>query len=92
MVKGISFHPCKMTNNGKPDVIFQEAFNDKFVMMKSKLEKMEDAGKKGSHPIDVSLAKLQKKLREGSTMETGERGANKVGNFYTQILVPARKC
>ena len=28
--------------------------------------------------LDASLFRLQKKLTEGSTMETGERGANKV--------------
>ena len=28
--------------------------------------------------IDASLARLQRKLREGSVLETGQRGANKV--------------
>ena len=28
--------------------------------------------------VDATLAKIQKKLREGSVLETGRRGSNKV--------------
>ena len=53
----------------------KEAFNDKLAKVKGNLDQVED---KKQNDIDASLAKLQKKLREGSTLETGERGANKV--------------
>ena len=75
--------------------------------MKGKLErnKGDSSGKNNSNSnssdtkyadIDSSLAKLQRKLTEGSAMETGERGANKVyrvnqnlcekSYFYTLLI------
>ena len=35
--------------------------------------------------IDASLQRLEKKLKEGSTLETGLRGANKVSNLASQL-------
>ena len=53
--------------------------------MKGKLEKEEDntserdsSTSRQTSDIDASLARLQRKLREGSVLETGQRGANKV--------------
>merc|ERR1711872_104326 len=68
----------------------KEAFNDKLAKVKGSIEQVED---KKQNEIDASLAKLQKKLREGSTLETGERGANKVSALVGELsnkLQPAR--
>eukprot|EP00092_Neocalanus_flemingeri_P024414 GFUD01026470.1.p1 GENE.GFUD01026470.1~~GFUD01026470.1.p1 ORF type:complete len:1877 (-),score=478.06 GFUD01026470.1:313-5943(-) len=68
----------------------KEAFHDKLAKVKGNLEQVED---KKQNDIDASLAKLQKKLREGSTLETGERGANKVSALVGELsnkLQPAR--
>jgi len=68
----------------------KEAFNDKLAKVKGNLEQAED---RKQNDIDASLAKLQKKLREGSTLETGERGANKVSALVGELsnkLQPAR--
>ena len=35
--------------------------------------------------IDASLKRLEMKLREGSTLETGQRGHNKVSNLASQL-------
>ena len=51
--------------------------------MKSNLEDVEQSGKQND--IDASLAKLQKKLREGNNLETGERGANKVSALVGEL-------
>jgi len=70
----------------------KEAFNDKLAKVKSNLEDVEQSGKQND--IDASLAKLQKKLREGSALETGERGANKVSALVEGLsskLQPASK-
>ena len=61
----------------------KEAFNDKLAKVKSNLEDVEQNGKQND--IDASLAKLQKKLREGSALETGERGANKVSALVGEL-------
>ena len=85
------------------------AFQDKFNIMKGKLESSEEGEKKlfpfpllfpSNHfhdfflgqnrssitAIDAGLAKLQKKLREGSTMETGERGSNRVSALAEELF------
>ena len=62
-------------------------FQDKFNIMKGKLENDEEnttserdssTSRQLTSDIDASLARLQRKLREGSALETGQRGANKV--------------
>jgi len=55
------------------------AFQDKFNIMKGKLDrgKKEDSDGRFAD-VDASLARLQRKLREGSALETGQRGANRV--------------
>ena len=63
------------------------AFQDKFNIMKGKLENAEDEREKKYSDMDANLAKLQRKLRDGSALETGERGKKKIpwlGEF--QIL------
>ena len=50
------------------------AFQDKFNIMKGKLENTEDEREKKYSAMDANLAKLQRKLRDGSALETGERG------------------
>ena len=50
------------------------AFQDKFNIMKGKLENVEDEREKKYSDMDANLAKLQRKLRDGSALETGERG------------------
>jgi hypothetical protein len=66
------------------------AFQDKFNIMKGKLERQKDNGDAdgdGKHAdIDASLARLQKKLRDGSAMETGQRGANKVSALAEELI------
>ena len=52
------------------------AFQDKFNIMKGKLENVEDEREKKYSDMDANLAKLQRKLRDGSALETGERGKN----------------
>ena len=52
------------------------AFQDKFNIMKGKLENAEDEREKKYSDMDANLAKLQRKLRDGSALETGERGKN----------------
>jgi hypothetical protein len=59
------------------------AFQDKFNIMKGKLESDEIDTNKTTEKtkfkaIDQGLAKLQRKLREGSALDTGERGSNRV--------------
>ena len=36
--------------------------------------------------IDSNLAKLQRKLREGSALETGERGSNRVSALAEELF------
>ena len=66
---------------------FGHPFQDKFNIMKGKLEREEEnttserdssTSRQLTSDIDASLARLQRKLREGSALETGQRGANKV--------------
>ena len=105
-----------MINTQTPDVKKDKvpkwskaAFQDKFNIMKGKLESSEEGEKKlflfplifpSNHfhefflgqnrssitAIDAGLAKLQKKLREGSTMETGERGSNRVSALAEELF------
>ena len=58
------------------------AFQDKFNIMKGKLESGTatnecESGDKYSE-LDSNLARLQRRLREGSALDTGQRGSNKV--------------
>ena len=70
----------------------KEAFEDKFNIMKGKLEQGEDGGKKPPSDMDTSLARLQRKLREGSTLETGQRGQNRVSALAEGLFdQPTRK-
>nr|XP_040575427.1 F-actin-monooxygenase Mical-like [Lepeophtheirus salmonis] len=68
------------------------AFQDKFNIMKDKLEnKAAEEGRskerrKKYNDIDTSLTRLQKKLREGSTLETGQRGRNKVSALASELF------
>ena len=76
------------------------AFQDKFNIMKGKLERpaaMEEEGGGGGggggggeatkySDLDRKLSKLQKKLREGSALETGQRGANKVSALAEELF------
>ena len=63
------------------------AFQDKFNIMKGKLENGEEGtGSKKYADIDSSLARLQKKLREGSSLETGQRGSNRVSALAGEIF------
>ncbi len=63
------------------------AFQDKFNIMKGKLENGEEPpGSKKYADIDTSLARLQKKLREGSALETGQRGSNRVSALAGEIF------
>ena len=83
-----------MINTQTPDVKKDKvpkwskaAFQDKFNIMKGKLESSEEAQNRSSiTAIDAGLAKLQKKLREGSTMETGERGSNRVSALAEELF------
>jgi hypothetical protein len=56
--------------------------------MKGKLENGEEvpAGSKKYADIDSSLARLQKKLREGSALETGQRGSNRVSALAGELF------
>ncbi|QQP50151.1 Putative LOC100168266, partial [Caligus rogercresseyi] len=73
------------------------AFQDKFNIMKDKLENKEGGGgrskerRKKLTDIDNSLARLQKKLREGSTLETGTRGRNKVSALASELFAKSSK-
>ena len=65
------------------------AFQDKFNIMKAKCDNGKDAGDKDSRKysdIDSNLAKLQRKLREGSALETGERGSNRVSALAEELF------
>ena len=64
------------------------AFQDKFNIMKGKLENVEDEREKKYSDMDANLAKLQRKLRDGSALETGERGkkCRKVENILKGSL------
>ena len=65
------------------------AFQDKFNIMKGKLENGEEAaGSKKFAELDSSLARLQRKLREGSALEAGQRVSNRVSGRRTLRLVP----
>ena len=68
------------------------AFQDKFNIMKGKLESADENQKNEKFTaIDAGLAKLQKKLREGSTMETGERGQNRVSALAEELFAANKK-
>lgn len=56
--------------------------------MKGKLENSEGAagGEYKLADIDASLDRLQKKLREGSALEVGERGSNKVAALAEELF------
>lgn len=56
----------------------KEAFQDKFNIMKGKLENGEEKDKKKYTDVDVSLARLQRKLHERTNLDTGHRGQNRV--------------
>ena len=62
------------------------AFQDKFNIMKGKLESNPDETGKKYSAIDQGLAKLQRKLRDGSTLETGERGSNRVSALAEELF------
>ncbi len=69
------------------------AFQDKFNIMKGKLEADDEATAGGGDKyseLDSNLAKLQRKLREGNSLETGQRGANKV-SALAEELFPERE-
>ena len=64
------------------------AFQDKFNIMKAKCDNGKDGGDKDSRKysdIDSNLAKLQRKLREGSALETGERGCEVLLSLYVYV-------
>ena len=68
------------------------AFQDKFNIMKGKLENGEEAvasagaGSKKFAEIDSSLARLQMKLKEGNALETGQRGSNRVSALAGELF------
>jgi len=62
----------------------REAFNDKLKKVKTTLENPAQA-KRNHHKIDASLNRLQKKLTEGTNLDTGERGANKVSTLVGEL-------
>ena len=66
------------------------AFQDKFNIMKGKLENSEDSRDKKYNAIDTGLARLQRKLREGSALETGERGSNRVSALAEELFADKR--
>ena len=66
------------------------AFQDKFNIMKGKLENGEDGRDKKYNAIDTGLARLQRKLREGSALETGERGSNRVSALAEELFADKR--
>lgn len=68
------------------------AFQDKFNIMKGKLENAEDEKEKKYSALDAGLAKLQRKLREGSTLETGERGSNRVSALAEELFSSSSQC
>lgn len=68
------------------------AFQDKFNIMKGKLENGEEAaGSKKFAELDSSLARLQRKLREGSALEAGQRGSNRVSALAGELFDSSRK-
>ncbi len=86
---------CAGVNKDKVPKWSKAAFQDKFNIMKGKLEAYsevaEDTGGGAKYAdIDSSLARLQRKLREGSALETGTRGANKVAAL-AEGLFPEEK-
>ena len=63
------------------------AFQDKFNIMKAKCDNgKDDKDSKKYSDIDSNLAKLQRKLREGSALETGERGSNRVSALAEELF------
>lgn len=64
------------------------AFQDKFNIMKTKLEKTEDTAENEEkfQDLDENMAKLQKRLREGSAMDTGTRGQNRVSALAEELF------
>jgi hypothetical protein len=67
------------------------AFQDKFNIMKGKLENGEEvAGSKKYTDLDSSLARLQRKLKEGSALEIGQRGSNRVSALAGELFDSSR--
>jgi hypothetical protein len=54
--------------------------------MKGKLENGEDKDKKKYTDVDVSLARLQRKLSEGTNLDTGHRGQNRVSALADDLF------
>ncbi len=75
------------------------AFQDKFNTWNENIKKGGKGGKAGSADkadgkyadIDSSLAKLQRKLKEGSALETGERGSNRVSALAEELFAKNAK-
>eukprot|EP00095_Tigriopus_kingsejongensis_P008831 maker-scaffold280_size224562-snap-gene-1.14 protein:Tk08831 transcript:maker-scaffold280_size224562-snap-gene-1.14-mRNA-1 annotation:"protein-methionine sulfoxide oxidase mical isoform x2" len=65
----------------------KEAFQDKFNIMKGKLESPDL-----SEELEVNQAKLQGKLREGNVLEAGERGSNRVSGICEELLRDEAEC
>ncbi|KAK8728739.1 hypothetical protein OTU49_009120 [Cherax quadricarinatus] len=65
----------------------RDAYDDKFHNIERRLrENGEDEETIAKYrDIDTSLKRLEMKLREGSTLETGMRGQNKVSNLASQL-------
>ncbi|XP_069686571.1 F-actin-monooxygenase Mical isoform X3 [Periplaneta americana] len=67
----------------------REQFDDKFQAVKSKLQrKSHDKEKPDKYSeIDVSLKQLDRKLKEGTIVQSGPRGSNKVSAIAEQLSV-----
>ena len=67
------------------------AFQDKFNIMKAKCDNGSgDQRDKKYSAIDSGLAKLQRKLRDGSALETGERGSNRVSALAEELFATTK--
>ena len=58
--------------------------------MKGKLEQTDEEQDKKYSALDAGLARLQRKLREGSTLDTGERGSNRVSALAEELFAGRR--
>nr|XP_018895758.1 PREDICTED: protein-methionine sulfoxide oxidase Mical isoform X3 [Bemisia tabaci] len=65
----------------------RQQFVDKFSAVERKLlrKSKDDENAKKYAEIDLSLKKLTQKIKDGSTLEQGERGANKVSAMAAQL-------
>lgn len=78
---------CSKTHSERVPKWSREQFADKFSAVERKLRKkgFDEAAASKYAEIDQGLKKLERKIKEGSVLEQGQRGSNKVSAMAAQL-------